>query len=79
MVLFADNSSTPFSNYEWQLDGREAGHGKSLKQRFEREGNIVLPSRTTTSAGSSALTNWFKWCPVDHGQLHVLSKCSRTR
>ncbi len=50
-VLFADNSSTPFSNYEWQVDGREAGHGKSLKQRFDREGNYRIAVVGTTSSG----------------------------
>ncbi|MCI0539317.1 MAG: PKD domain-containing protein [Verrucomicrobiales bacterium] len=50
-VLFADNSSTPFLNYEWEVDGREAGRGKSLKQRFDREGNYRIAVIGTTSSG----------------------------
>ncbi len=35
-ALFADNSPTPFSRYEWLLDGRQITGGKSLRQRFDQ-------------------------------------------
>ncbi len=56
-VLFADNSSTPFVNYEWEVDGRGAGHGKSFKQRFDREGNHRVVVVGTTSSGRMLRTD----------------------